>query len=342
MEILVLGLNHKTAPVELRERFSIPGNRVHEFLGHLRDREIFEERLVLSTCNRTELYGAAQNPDRSVRQAKEFLSEYARMDLEPVADKFYLFKQPHSVEHLFSVASGLDSMVLGETEILGQVKDSYSLAQGSQHTGKALNALFQRSFKTAKQLRTHTEIGTRKVGIASIAVDLASKIFKSLRGTRVMVIGTGEMATQVTKAIVSRGAFPLVVSSRHFERAVAMTQMLGGEAVHFDRFQDRVKEVDILIASTEAPCLLVQEYQVKTWMKLRQERPLFLIDIAVPRNVDTAVEKLDNVYLYNIDDLQKIADENRAFRETQLKECFRFVKNQSGLYMNWFAREFGS
>ena len=340
MDILVLGLNHKTAPVELRERLSIPQSKAPDLLKELEERNIFEERLLLSTCNRTEIYGVGSDLDRSVKLAKEFLSEYSKLELSSFEDKLYVLKQPDSVEHLFSVASGLDSMVLGETEIIGQVKDAYFAAHKHQQTGKVLNNLFQRSFKVAKNLRTNTNIGEGRVSVASIAVDLAEKIFDSLNKTRVMVIGTGDVSEQVTKAMISKGAFPMIISSCHHERAEEIAKVLGGEAVHYETYNERVEEADVLIASTLAPHVLITEKQVKGWMKARHERPLFLIDIAVPRNIEASVEKLDNVYLYNIDDLQNIANKNQASRESQVEECFSLIRGQSRYFMDWLFKEF--
>lgn len=340
MEILVLGLNHKTAPLELRERLSIPQSKAPELLKTLEERSIFEERLLLSTCNRTEIYGAGSNLDQAVRRTKEFLSEYSKLQLSDFEDKLYVLKQPRSVEHLFSVASGLDSMVLGETEIIGQVKSAYFDAQKARQTGKVLNNLFQRSFKVAKNLRTNTDIGAGRVSVASVAVQLAEKIFDDLNKRHVMVVGTGEVATQVTKAMISKGAFPMIISSRHHERAEEMARELGGEAVSYEAYDDRVKEADVLIASTLAPHALITEKQVRHWLKARHGRPLFLIDIAVPRNIEAAIEKLDNVYLYNIDDLQEIANRNMASRESQINACFELIRNQTGHFMNWLFKEF--
>lgn len=340
MEIFVLGLNHKTAPLELREKLSIPNHKTQELLRVLGERRIFDERLLLSTCNRTELYGVDGDAGQAVLEAKKFLSEYSRVDLETLEEKLYILRQPDSVEHLFSVASGLDSMVIGETEITGQVKDAYLEAHKNQQTGKVLNALFQRSLRVAKTLRSQTEIGARKVSVASIAVDLAEKIFGNLKGVRVMVIGTGEVSTLVTKTMTAKGALPLIVSSRHYERAAELASRINGEAIPYDEYESRIEGVDILIASTLAARVLIHEPQVRGWMRRRHERPLFMIDLAVPRNIETAVEKLDNVYLYNIDDLSEIAEKNRAFRKSQLEDCFRLVKTQTRYFMDWFLKEF--
>ena len=342
MEILVLGLNHKTAPLEIREKLSVPAHRGPGLLDTFRDRNIFEERLLLSTCNRTEIYGVGGKLSEDIEETKKLLSEYAQLDLSAFEDKLYVLKQPQSVQHLFSVASGLDSLVLGETEIIGQVKDAYFAAQEKGQTGKVLNTLFQRSFRVAKDLRSRTGIGLGRVSVASVAVELAQKIFEDLRHVRVMVLGTGEMSTQVASAMVSKGAYPYVVSSRHFDRAEALSRSLGGEAMRYEHFENHIREIDVLIASTAAPQTLIHVPQVRSWMKARHEKPLFLIDIAVPRNIDPLVEKLDNVYLYNIDDLKSVADKNKAMREGQLERCSGLVDSQTGYFMRWLAKEFGS
>ena len=341
MEILVLGLNHKTAPIEIREKLAVPAHRTPEFLEAFKKRHVFEERLVLSTCNRTEIYGVAHEAAEDIRRAKALLGEYSNLDVALFEDKIYVLKQPDSVRHLFSVASGLDSMVLGETEITGQVKDAYRLAQQFGQTGKVLNALFQRSLRVAKNLRSSTEIGAGHVSVASVAVDLAQKIFGDLRKIRVFVLGTGEMAAQVTKALVSRGAFPMIVSSRHHDRARLLAESLGGDALRYETYEKHIEEADILIASTHAGRFLVRAAQVKTWMRRRREKPLFLVDIALPRNIDPQIEKLDNVYLYNIDDLKSIGDKNKAFRETQAEQCVTLVKGQTERFMSWLGKEFG-
>ena len=340
MEICVLGVNHKTAPIEIRERLKFPSHKVQDLLKTLEKRSVFKERLLLSTCNRTEIYGAGESSEEGLLKAKQFLSEYSQMELSSFEDKLYVLRQPDSVEHLFSVASGLDSMVIGETEIIGQVKHAYQSAHQNQQTGKVLNALFQRSFRVAKNLRSQTKIGAGKVGVASVAIDLAEKIFENLKGVKVMVIGTGEMSTQVTKAMVSRGAAPLIVSSRHFDRAAELAAELGGEAVSYEDYETKVKQTDVIIASTLAPKILIHASQIRKWMKARHQRPLFLIDIAVPRNIEPEAEKIDNVYLYNIDDLKEIADKNMAHRKSQLEGCFRLVRNQTQYFMDWLLKEF--
>ncbi len=342
MEILVVGVNHKTAPVEIRERLSVPYHRTGDFLRTLAERQVFDERLVLSTCNRTEIYGVGLEPSEAIRRAKEFLSEYSKLSLSDFEDKLYVLRQPQSIEHLFLVASGLDSMVVGETEIIGQVKDAYQSAHREQQTGKVLNTLFQRSFRVAKNLRTQTDVGHGRVSVASVAADLASKIFEDLSRVRVMLIGTGEMASQVARTMISKGAQLSITSTHHADRGEALAAELGGRAVPFSQFEESMRESDILISATYSPEAVVHESQVRGWMKARHEKPLFMIDVAVPRNIEASVERLDNVYLYNVDDLKGIADKNRVLRESQIGECLKLVGEHTQRYMDWLFRESGA
>ncbi len=342
MEVMVLGLNHKSAPLGVREKLSVPSNKASQLMEGFRAKGIFEERVLLSTCNRTEIYGVGRHPADDILKAKVYLSEYSDMTVPEFEDKLYILNQPDSVNHLFSVAAGLDSMVVGETEILGQVKNAYLLAHENGQTGKVLNQLFQRSLRVAKNVRTQTDIGVGRVSVASVSVDLAQKIFEQLKGVRVMVLGTGEMSTQVAKALVSKGAYPYVISSRHHDRAEEMVKNLGGgAALHFDDYEEHIKDVDVLIASTEAQRPLIDAEQVRRWMKIRQQKPFFMIDIAMPRNIEPAIDKLDNVYLYNIDDLQGIAAKNLALRESQMEQCLGLVQSQTQYFMSWLAKEFG-
>lgn len=342
MQITVLGLNHKTAPVDIRERFSVSPEKIAPILGRFESGGIFDERLFLSTCNRTEIYGVSRNnSQQSIQLAKSALGEIAHLPIEAFEDKLYILRQPDSIQHLFSVASGLDSMVIGETEITGQVKDAYLEAHRVKQTGKVLNTLFQRSLKVAKNLRTRTEIGTRRVSVASVAVELAEKIYEKLEGKNVLVLGTGEMAEQVTRAMTGRGAVPAIVSDRHLDRAEDLVQRFGGEALHYDLLEKRIATIDILIASTRCPIPVITQTQVRHWMKIRHNRPLFLIDIALPRNIEGTVNAEENVYLYNLDDLQGIAGANLAFRQSQAEECRAIVDEQTQRFMGWLTKECG-
>ncbi|MEI8344844.1 MAG: glutamyl-tRNA reductase [Candidatus Omnitrophota bacterium] len=340
MEILVLGLNHKTAPVEVRERLCVPAKEAQGFLERFERQKVFSERVLLSTCNRTEIYGVVQDGYQGVQAAKQILSDYARLDLKAFESKLYVLGQPDSVRHLFAVAAGLDSLVVGETEITGQVKDAYYAAHGREQTGKVLNSLFQRSLKVAKSVRTHTGIGAGHVSVASVAVDLAEKIFENLQNARVMVIGTGVMAVQLLKGMTGRGAHPLVVSRHHAERSHELAAEFGAEAIPYETFEARMQEVDILLCSTTSTHCLIREPRVRTWMKDRHYKPLFVVDIAMPRNVEASIEKIDNVYLYNIDDLQGIAQKNTQMRQGQIELCSGLIQAQTQYFMNWLTKEF--
>ncbi len=342
MEITVLGLNYKSAPIQLRERLAIPGHRTQEFLEVLSRTAAFRERVIVSTCNRTEIYGLCENFEQAIAETKVCLGRFSHLDISDFEPSLYALRQPDSVRHLFSVASGLDSMVLGETEIIGQVKDAYLAAHQNRHTGKVLNTLFQRSLKVAKHVRSNTEIGTGKVSVASVAVDLAEKIFNDLKNKRVIILGTGQMAIQVAKAMISKGALPFLVSRAHQERAEDIAKELGAQAVAYDAYADHMKNADILIASTLAPRAIVLEPRVRAWMKERHDKPLFMIDIAVPRNIENSCEKIDNVYLYNVDDLEAIADNNKRVRENELQKCLELISHQTHHFMSWLGKEFGS
>ena len=236
-------------------------------------------------------------------------------------DELYMLAEPQSLHHLFKVACGLDSMVLGETEILGQLKQAYALAHRHGHTGARLNKAFQRAFNVAKHIRTETNIQRGSVSVASVAVELAEKIFSSLNDREVMVIGAGEMSEKTARALLSRGARSIIVANRSHDRAVALAKELGGRAVQFDDWAAEFGKIDIVISSTAAPHHILDRARLEPLMRLRHHRPLLLIDIAVPRDIDPEVNFLENVYLYNIDDLQAIADDYLRLRKEEMATC---------------------
>lgn len=321
MSILVLGLSHHTAPVRLRERFAFAEARLPEALRNLRESGWVNEAVILSTCNRVEIYVAS---DREPRQTFAALREFLRSAHnfhEPLTDELYQLSEPHSIEHLFKVASGLDSMVLGETEILGQLKKAYDLALLHKHTGPRLNKAFQRAFNVAKLIRTETQIQRGSVSVPSVAVELAEKIFSALDGRQVMVIGAGEMSEKAARALLSRGARSILVSNRSHERAQTLAAELGGRAIHFEDWAREFEHIDIVISSTSAPHYILDLPRLEPLMALRRNRPLLLIDIAVPRDIDPEVNLLENVYLYNVDDLQALAENYLQQRRDQVAKC---------------------
>ncbi len=344
MNVVVIGLSHHSSPVELRERFAFAEAKIPGALRSLRESGVASEAVILSTCNRVEIYAAtALEPARAFAGLKMFLTGWGETAGGPVStptqdgsqgrsphqfevtDSLYSLAEPQSLHHLFKVACGLDSMVLGETEILGQLKQAYTLAHHHGHTGTRLNKAFQRAFHVAKHVRTHTDIQRGSISVASVAVELARKIFSSLKGCDVLVLGAGDTSEKTARALLSRGAQGIVVASRSLERARILAKEFGGRAVPFDQWTAEFEKIDIIITSTSAPHHILDRARLEPLMKARQQRPLLLIDIAVPRDVDPEVNFLENVYLYNIDDLQAVADDYLKQRRDEIARCEQII-----------------
>ena len=329
MHVVVIGLSHHSSPVTVREKFAFSEPKIPAALQTIRSSGIADEAVILSTCNRVEIYAAtALEPRKAFAELQEFLVRIHDYR-DPLTDELYKFAEPDSVEHLFKVASGLDSMVLGETEILGQLKKAYELALQHQHTGARLNKAFQRAFNAAKHIRTETNIQRGSISVASVAVELAEKIFDSLGERQVMVIGAGETSEKAARALLSRGAHSVIVSNRSHERAVALATELGGRAIHFEDWAREFANIDIVISSTSAPHYLLDRARLEPLMKLRKGRPLLLVDIAVPRDIDPDVNFMDDVYLYNIDDLQTIAADYLRQRKEEAARCEAIIREKA-------------
>jgi glutamyl-tRNA reductase len=328
--IVVIGLSHHSSPVELRERFAFAAAKIPEGLKSLRESGATGEAVILSTCNRVEIYAAtALEPARAFAELKAFLLKWGEIpsssNQTKLDDELYAHVEPQSLEHLFKVACGLDSMVLGETEILGQLKEAYALAHRHGHTGGALNKAFQRAFHVAKHVRTHTNIQRGSISVASAAVELAEKIFTSLREREVLVIGAGDTSEKTARALLSRGARNIVIASRSLESAQVLAREFGGRATPFENWTAEFEKIDIAISSTSAPHHILDRARLEPLMKARQQRPLLLIDIAVPRDIDPEVNFLENVYLYNIDDLHAIADGYLNQRKDEIVRCEQII-----------------
>jgi len=347
MNVVAIGLSHHTSPVELRERFAFAEAKIPDALKSLRESGIASEAVILSTCNRVEIYTATSlEPAKAFAELKQFLARWSQTAGEPVladghhgsrgrsphqnvlGDEFYTLTEPQSLHHLFKVACGLDSMVLGETEILGQLKQAYALAHRHGHTGARLNKAFQRAFHTAKHIRTRTNIQRGSISVASVAVELAEKIFGSLKEREVLVIGAGDTSEKTARALFSRGARSIIVASRSLERAQALVEEFGGRAVQFDDWMAEFEKIDIAISSTSAPHHILDRAKLESLMKARKHRPLLLIDIAVPRDINPEVNFLENVYLYNIDDLQAIADDYLKQRKNEIARCEQIIREK--------------
>jgi glutamyl-tRNA reductase len=329
MPIVVIGLSHHSSPVTVRERFAFGEARVPAALQILKETGQVEEAVILSTCNRVEIYAAsALEPRQLFELLQEFLvtiHDYR----DPLTDEIYKLSEPQSLHHLFKVACGLDSMVLGETEILGQLKKAYEVALQGGHTGRRLNKAFQKAFNTAKHIRSETNIQRGSVSVGSVAVELAEKIFSTLSDREVLVIGAGDTSEKTARALLSRGAKGVMVSNRSHERAVALAEELGGRAIHFDEWAKEFSRIDIVISSTSAPHYILDRAKLEPLMKQRRNRPLLLVDIAVPRDIDPEVNLMESVYLYNIDDLQSMADDYLNQRKEEMVRCEEIIRERA-------------
>ena len=316
----VLGATHHTAPLAVRERLSLDAGTTEALRSELAGIVGLREFTMLSTCNRVEFYGVASAPSATAEVQAKFC---ARQRFAPA--EFEQFRLSltgfDAVRHLLEVTAGLDSQMLGETEILGQVKEAYGTAQAHGHTGPVLNRVFQKAFQAAKHVRTDTAISEGQVSVANVAVELALNIFGDLAKTRILLLGAGEIGEKTAKAFQSRGAGSLSVASRRLERAMELAESLGAFALPFWLMPVKLDEFDIVVCATSAPDTVVSLAAAQSAMRKRPARPLFFIDLALPRDVEAAAAKLQNVFLYNLDDLAKIADENRAAREAEVAKC---------------------
>jgi len=332
MNLFCVGLSHHNADVETREYFA----------GHAETDCVLRnagcnEALLLSTCNRVEVYAAAESFVPTGQIARS-LARTQTVELDGHVEAFYRYEAADCVRHLFRVASGLDSMVVGETEILGQAKKAYEAARTAGAAGRYLHRLFQRAFRVAKQVRTHTEITRGAVSVGSVAVDLAQKIFGDLQNCKVLVLGAGETSERTVRALVSRGVADLRVSNRSPERAEAVAFAVNGRAVAFEHWTEQCGEIDILITSTSSDVPLLSQEKLAPMLRHRIDRPLFIIDIAVPRDVAPDVNALDGVYLYDIDSLQSIAEQSLATRREQIAAAEKIISQHVAEFDESIAR----
>lgn len=338
MNILCLGLSHHTASVELREKFAVADSDLALAADRLGEMDGISESVIVSTCNRVELYAASGNAAQGFESLHRFISEQAN-EHHYDSHIFYQYDTPHSIRHLFRVVSGLESMVLGETEILGQVKKAYGAAATNGKTARHLNKLFQRAFNVAKEVRTNTNITRGPVSVGSVTVDLAEKIFGRLAACKVMILGAGETSETTARALLSRGVKSIFVSNRSYDRAAALAAEMGGNAIHFGEWEGPLRDIDILIGSTAAPHPVLTREKLAPVMSQRKDRPLFVIDLAVPRDVEPSVNKLEGVYLYDIDSLQAIAQQSMEIRRKELSLCEQMIERHVNEFSSWLTNE---
>lgn len=326
--LFVLGCSHHTTPIDVREEFALTKPQVRALENALREHPKIKECLVLGTCNRLEIYGLATSPEIE-NTARELLCHHGNIKRK-LFDK-YAFWQTNleALQHALEVSSGLDSQMIGETEILGQMKAAYAESKAAKSTGPILNRLFEKSFQAAKSARTQTGIGRGHVSIGNVAVDLASRIFGQIKTSRVLLLGTGEVGEKTAQALQSRGVTDITCSTRTFENAHKLAHAFNGAAIDFADFPQQLHRFDIIISSTSAPEPILTPKRIKQALKKRPDAPLFLIDLAMPRDIDPKVERIDNVYLYNLDDLATITNENLAQRKAEIDNARTILKSHA-------------
>ena len=334
-QIIVTGLSHKTAPLEIREKFTIQDEVYNEVLSDLNSRESVFESLVLSTCNRTELYVVTNDYEKCIDEIKNSLLNYHNLDEEIINNHFYSYTNEKAVKHLLRVTCSLDSMVVGEPQILGQVKNSYNLSSRNDSAGLILNRLFQYAFFVAKKVRSKTSIGSLSVSISYLAVELSKRIFEDLSDRTILLVGTGEMTVLAAKNLINSGIKNLLITSRTYENAAGLSTELNGTAIKLEEIYYRLKDVDIVITATGSNNYIFKPEHVNQALRLRKNEPMFFIDIAVPRDVDPRVNEIPSVFLYDIDDMQGVLDNNISTRKESAREAESIVDSHGDKFINW-------
>ena len=336
-QIVSIGTSHHVAPIEFRERLAFSEEQLIESLQHLRESDQVQEAVILSTCNRVEVYAVAnsvRNADAAAKMLVEFLARSRQIGVESLKKWCYLHHNLETIQHLFRVTASLDSMVVGESQILGQVKTAYDLSRASGGAGTILNRLFTKAFSVGKRIRSETTITTGAVSISYAAVELAKKIFNTLEGKTVAIIGAGEMSELTAKHLVANGAANVLVANRTYERAVKIAEKFNGTPLAYDSDLNFLIDADIVISSTNAPDYLIKRQPLAAIMRKRRHRYMFLIDIAVPRDIDPDVSKIDYAFLYNIDDLEAVVVSNLKDRQQEAGQAEQIVTEEAKQFYN--------
>ncbi|PIE71843.1 MAG: glutamyl-tRNA reductase [Deltaproteobacteria bacterium] len=335
LEIQLVGLNHKTASVNIREQLTISDERLSAALEALRALPELAEVFLLSTCNRVEILYTTHDSEAAPAAIQGFLSQFQHVPVETFASCLYLHREEDAIRHLFRVAASLDSLVIGEPQILGQIKAAYKEAARLRTSGVVLNRLLHRTFYTAKRIRTETGIGDHAISISYAAIELARKRFGSLEGKRALLVGAGEMAELAVEHLMRHRVGRVFVANRTFERGVALAKRFNGQAIAFEAIAATLSSVDIVISSTGAPGLVIQKDQVKRAVQGHPSRPLFFIDIAVPRDIDPAINQLDNAFVHDIDDLKGVIEENIEERQREAVKGERIINEAVARFRSW-------
>ena len=337
MKILVIGLNHKTADVEIRERLAFNGPKLEEGIFGLREIPEVKEVALLSTCNRAEIYSCVDDSYSASENIKKFLSDFHGMQRNDFEKALYVITDSDAVRHVLRVASSLDSMVVGEPQILGQIKDTFDFALSKKTTGVLLNRLMKKAISTAKRVRTETRIAENAVSISFAAVELAKKIFTDLSGKSFMLLGAGEMAELAARHLVGNGVTDVKVVNRTYDRGCELAKEFNGKPVRFEDFLQELANTDIIICSTGAPTYVLYKEQMQKVLKERKHRPVFIIDISVPRNIDPEINKIDGVYLYDVDDLQGVVETNMLERKKEAERAEKIIDEEVEKFLKWMS-----
>ncbi|MCL4458154.1 MAG: glutamyl-tRNA reductase [Nitrospirae bacterium] len=337
MKILVIGLNHKTAAVEIREKLAFNGPKLEDGIFGLREIPEVKEVALLSTCNRVEIYACVADPSSAVENIKKFLSDFHGIQRSDFEKALYFITDSDAVRHVLRVASSLDSMVVGEPQILGQIKDTFDFALAKKTTGVLLNRLMKKAISTAKRVRTETRIAENAVSISFAAVELAKKIFTDLSGKSFMLLGAGEMAELAARHLVGNGVTDVKVVNRTYERGCELANEFNGKPVRFEDFLQELANTDIIICSTGAPTYVLYKAQMQKVLKERKHKPVFIIDISVPRNIDPEINKIDGVYLYDVDDLQGVVDTNMLERKKEAEKAEKIIDEEVEKFLKWMS-----
>ena len=336
-ELLAIGVSHKTAPVEVRERLALPDRRASEFIRDLRGSAEVQEAVALSTCNRTELYLVVGDPVEAESAALSMLARQAGIRPTELAPAIYSYRNCDAARHLYRVTSGLDSMVVGEAEVQGQVRRAFEAAQSQGSVGPLTGRLFQAALATGKRVRTETAIGERQLSLPGVAVALARELLGDLQSRVVVVVGTGETSELAARALSDSGARTVFVASRRRDRAIALARRYGGESVSFDELPLALQQADILVTATASPHILLEAPELAEVMDRRAGRSLLLIDLAVPRDVDSSCQAIEGVSLHDIDDLQAVVSRNRSVRQAEARKAEGIVEEEIGNFAAWLG-----
>lgn len=337
MNIIVVGLSHKTASLEVREKVAFSPNLIETPLRTLVALDGIIEGMIVSTCNRVEIYATTRDIAAGISRIKRFMADYHHIPLQDLEQHLYSHHSEAAIRHVFRVASSLDSMVVGEPQILGQIKAAYGYAAEYKSSGVVLNRFLRKAFSVAKRVRTETKIASSAVSVAFAAVELARKILGNLSGRSVMLIGAGEMCELAAKHFINCGASDVMVVNRTFSRAEQLAEEFNGSAVRFDELRDHLHTADIVLSSTSAPNYIINRKDVESAMRRRRYKPMFFIDIAVPRDIDPAVNDMEGAYLFSVDDLREIVQENLSQRNHEAEKAEEIIEQEIGRFFRWLS-----